>query len=242
MTGAFLPQEIVRRKRDGAVLGEDEIAAFVKGFTDGGVTESQIAAFAMAIFFRGMSHAETATLTRAMAQSGRTLAWADLALPGPVLDKHSTGGVGDKVSLMLAPIVAACGGFVPMLSGRGLGHTGGTLRQAREHPRLPHRARDRRIPRGRPQRRLRHHRPDRRSRARRPPPLCRPRRHRDDRVDPADHRLDPLEEARCRARRPRHGREVGLRRLHDARKRARASSLPASSRSRARPGCRPSPC
>jgi thymidine phosphorylase len=127
MTGAFLPQEIVRRKRDGAVLGEDEIAAFVKGFTDGGVTESQIAAFAMAIFFRGMSHAETAMLTLAMAQSGRTLAWADLALPGPVLDKHSTGGVGDKVSLMLAPIVASCGGFVPMLAGRGLGHTGGTF-------------------------------------------------------------------------------------------------------------------
>ncbi|MBV8652834.1 MAG: thymidine phosphorylase, partial [Alphaproteobacteria bacterium] len=127
MTAAFLPQEIVRRKRDGAALSEAEITAFVRGFTDGGVTESQIAAFAMAIFFRGMSHAETAALTRAMAQSGRTLAWADLALPGPVLDKHSTGGVGDKVSLVLAPIVAACGGFVPMLAGRGLGHTGGTF-------------------------------------------------------------------------------------------------------------------
>jgi thymidine phosphorylase len=127
MTGAFLPQEIVRRKRDGAVLSDGEIVAFVGGFTDGRVTESQIAAFAMAIFFRGMTRDETATLTRAMAQSGTTLDWSDLALPGPVLDKHSTGGIGDKVSLMLAPIVAACGGFVPMLAGRGLGHTGGTF-------------------------------------------------------------------------------------------------------------------
>jgi thymidine phosphorylase len=127
MTGTFLPQEIVRRKRDGAVLEDHEIHAFVGGFGDGSVSESQISAFAMAIFFRGMTRAETATLTRAMAQSGRTLGWADLALPGPVLDKHSTGGVGDKVSLVLAPIVASCGGFVPMLSGRGLGHTGGTF-------------------------------------------------------------------------------------------------------------------
>ncbi len=144
MTGAFLPQEIIRRKRDGAVLEDHEIVAFVGGFTDGRVTESQIAAFAMAIFFRGMTRAETATLTRAMAQSGRTLGWAELALPGPVLDKHSTGGVGDKVSLMLAPIVAACGGFVPMISGRGLGHTGGnSFDKLESDPRLPHRARHR---------------------------------------------------------------------------------------------------
>jgi thymidine phosphorylase len=123
----FIPQEIIRRKRDGAELGEDEIAAFVRGFRDGSIAEGQIAAFAMAVFFRGMSRAETTALTRAMKRSGEVLEWSDLALPGPLLDKHSTGGVGDKTSLMVAPIVAACGGFVPMIAGRALGHTGGTV-------------------------------------------------------------------------------------------------------------------
>jgi thymidine phosphorylase len=119
-----LPQEIIRRKRDGAALDDAEIAALVRGITDGGFSEAQISAFAMAVFFRGMTLAERVTLTTAMRDSGTVLAWD---LPGPVLDKHSTGGIGDKVSLMLAPIVAACGGYVPMISGRGLGHTGGTL-------------------------------------------------------------------------------------------------------------------
>jgi thymidine phosphorylase len=123
----FIPQEIIRRKRDGAELGADEIAAFVRGFRDGSIAEGQIAAFAMAVFFRGMSRAETTALTRAMKRSGEVLEWTDLALPGPLLDKHSTGGVGDKTSLLVAPIVAACGGFVPMIAGRGLGHTGGTV-------------------------------------------------------------------------------------------------------------------
>lgn len=122
-----LPQEIIRLKRDGAELRADEIAAFVRGFADGSTSEGQIAAFAMAVFFRGMSLAETAALTETMSRSGETLGWSDLDLPGPVIDKHSTGGVGDKVSLVLAPIVATCGGFVPMLAGRALGHTGGTL-------------------------------------------------------------------------------------------------------------------
>jgi thymidine phosphorylase len=123
----MLPQEIIRRKRDGAVLAEAEIADFVAGFSDGRVTDGQIAAFAMAVFFRGMTMPETVALTRAMTRSGEVLDWAGEALPGPILDKHSTGGVGDAVSLVLAPLVAACGGFVPMISGRGLGHTGGTL-------------------------------------------------------------------------------------------------------------------
>lgn len=123
----MLPQEIIRRKRDGRTLSDDEIEAFVRGITDGSISEGQVAAFAMAVFFRGMSRDEAVTLTSAMTRSGIVLDWRDLALPGPILDKHSTGGVGDKVSLMLAPIVAACGGFVPMVSGRGLGHTGGTL-------------------------------------------------------------------------------------------------------------------
>jgi thymidine phosphorylase len=121
----MLPQEIIRRKRDGAALSRAEIAFMVAGLTDGSVTEGQVAAFAMAVFFRGMAMDERVALTLAMRDSGRVLDWSDL--PGPVLDKHSTGGVGDTVSLMLAPAVAACGGFVPMISGRGLGHTGGTL-------------------------------------------------------------------------------------------------------------------
>jgi thymidine phosphorylase len=123
----MLPQEIIRRKRDGKALSEEEIGFFVRGIADGSLSEGQVAALAMAVFHRGMSEAETVALTRHMTRSGRTLAWRDLDLPGPVLDKHSTGGVGDKVSLILAPIVAAAGGFVPMISGRGLGHTGGTL-------------------------------------------------------------------------------------------------------------------
>jgi thymidine phosphorylase len=120
----MLPQELIRRKRDGGRLEEAEIAALVRGLTDGSVTEGQIAAFAMAVFFRGLELSERVALTRAMRDSGTVLAWD---LPGPVLDKHSSGGVGDNLSLMLAPMVAACGGFVPMISGRGLGHTGGTL-------------------------------------------------------------------------------------------------------------------
>ncbi|HET6521288.1 MAG TPA: thymidine phosphorylase [Geminicoccaceae bacterium] len=121
-----LPQEIIRRKRDGAELSAGEIAAFVTGLTDGSVSEAQAAALAMAVFFRGMSGPELVALTRAMAESGTTLDWPP-DLGGPVVDKHSSGGVGDKVSLVLAPVLAACGAYVPMISGRGLGHTGGTL-------------------------------------------------------------------------------------------------------------------
>ncbi len=123
----FLPQEIIRRKRDGVELDAAEITAFLRGFRDGSIAEGQIAAFAMAVFFRGMTRAETTALTRAMKRSGEVLDWSDLALNGPLLDKHSTGGVGDKTSLLVAPIVAACGGFVPMIAGRALGHTGGTV-------------------------------------------------------------------------------------------------------------------
>jgi thymidine phosphorylase len=122
-----LPQEVVRAKRDGRALTDEEIAFFVGGLTDGTISEGQAAAFAMAVFFRGMTRPEIVALTCAMRDSGTVLDWSDADLPGPALDKHSTGGVGDKVSLMLAPIVAACGGAVPMISGRGLGHSGGTL-------------------------------------------------------------------------------------------------------------------
>lgn len=123
----MLPQEIIRRKRDGHELSAAEIAFIVRGIHDGSLSEGQVAAFAMSVFFRGMTVPERVALTLGLAGSGITLDWKDLALPGPVIDKHSSGGVGDKVSLMLAPIVAACGAFVPMISGRGLGHTGGTL-------------------------------------------------------------------------------------------------------------------
>jgi thymidine phosphorylase len=121
----MLPAEFIRRKRDDKPLLAGEIAAFVEGIVSGSVSEGQAAAFAMAVFFNGMSREEAVALTLAMRDSGDVLEWSDL--PGPVTDKHSTGGVGDNVSLMLAPIVAACGAYVPMISGRGLGHTGGTL-------------------------------------------------------------------------------------------------------------------
>jgi thymidine phosphorylase len=120
----FLPQETIRTKRDGHALDAHDVAAFVAGIADGRVTEGQAAAFAMAVLLRGMNTAERVALTDAMTRSGEVLRWD---LPGPVLDKHSTGGIGDKVSLMLAPLVAACGGYVPMVAGRGLGHTGGTV-------------------------------------------------------------------------------------------------------------------
>ncbi len=123
----FLPQEIIRAKRDGRVLTKQQIDYFVAGITDNSITESQISAFAMAVFFQGMTADERVALTLAMRDSGDVMDWRGLDLDGPVLDKHSTGGVGDVVSLMLGPIVAACGGYVPMISGRGLGHTGGTL-------------------------------------------------------------------------------------------------------------------
>ena len=128
-----LPQELIRKKRDGQALTPPEIEAFVRGLVDGahnlqaGFSDAQCGAMAMAIVLRGMDTAETAALTHAMTHSGEVLDWRTSGLTGPILDKHSTGGVGDKVSLMLAPILAACGAVVPMVSGRGLGHTGGTL-------------------------------------------------------------------------------------------------------------------
>jgi thymidine phosphorylase len=123
----MLPAELIRRKRYGGELSADEIAQLVAGITDGSVSDAQVGALAMAIVWRDMTAAERVALTGAMTRSGEVLDWDDAGLAGPVLDKHSTGGVGDKVSLLLAPIVAACGGAVPMVSGRGLGHTGGTL-------------------------------------------------------------------------------------------------------------------
>jgi thymidine phosphorylase len=119
-----LPQEVIRRKRDGAALSTKEVKDFIDGLTKGSVSEGQVAAFAMAVFFKGMTRDEAVGLTLAMRDSGTVLKWD---VPGPVVDKHSSGGIGDNISLMLAPMLAACGLYVPMISGRGLGHTGGTL-------------------------------------------------------------------------------------------------------------------
>ena len=123
----MLAADIIRTKRDGGALSAAQIGDFVDGLASGRWGDSQAAALAMAILLRGMDTDEIVALTAAMTHSGEVLQWADAGLHGPIVDKHSTGGVGDKVSLMLAPILAACGAVVPMISGRGLGHTGGTL-------------------------------------------------------------------------------------------------------------------
>ena len=126
--------DVIRSKRDGNALSEEQIRFFVDGLADASIPAEQVSALAMAIFLNSMSFEETGMLTMCMANSGTVLEWQDLDLGGPVVDKHSTGGVGDKVSFMLAPIVAACGCFVPMISGRGLGHTGGTTDKAESIP------------------------------------------------------------------------------------------------------------
>ena len=123
----MLTQEIIIKRRDGGHLADSEMRQFITGVTDKSVSEAQVAAFCMTAFLNPMTRDERVSLTLAMAHSGMTLDWSGENLNGPVLDKHSTGGVGDKVSLMLAPVIVACGGYVPMISGRGLGHTGGTL-------------------------------------------------------------------------------------------------------------------
>ena len=235
----MLPQEIIRAKRDGETLSAGEIGDFIAALTSGAVTEGQAAAFAMAIYFRGMSLDERVALTRAMTRSGASLDWRDANLPGPILDKHSTGGVGDNVSLMLAPMLAACGAYVPMISGRGLGHTGGTLDKLDSIPGYasqPDLALFKRVVEGGG---LRHHRPDGRSRAGRPAPLRDPRRDGDGRIGCAHHRLDPVEEACGGAARAGHGRQDAARAPSWRRWMERGSSRPASRRSPTTPACRP---
>ncbi len=130
----MLFQDVIRKKRDGGALSDDEIRFFVDGLADESLPAEQVSALAMAVFLNSMTFDEAATLTMAMAASGSVLDWRDAGLDGPVVDKHSTGGVGDKVSFLLAPIAAACGCHVPMISGRGLGHTGGTTDKAEAIP------------------------------------------------------------------------------------------------------------
>ena len=119
------PQDVIRKKRDRKNLSREEIAFFINGVTSGKIADYQISALLMAIFLNGMNDEEQQALTEAMLNSGNILDFSDI--PKPKADKHSTGGVGDKTSLIIAPLVAACGVCVPMISGRGLGHTGGTL-------------------------------------------------------------------------------------------------------------------
>ncbi|WP_303853900.1 thymidine phosphorylase [Salinicola salarius] len=123
----MLTQEIIRRKRDGQTLNRQMLDLVMRGIADGSIGDAQIGAFAMAVYLNGMNRDEAVALTESIRDSGQVMRWDDLDLAGPVLDKHSTGGVGDLVSLVLGPWIAACGGHVPMVSGRGLGHTGGTL-------------------------------------------------------------------------------------------------------------------
>jgi thymidine phosphorylase len=125
---------VIRAKRDGSKLSDEQIQFLVDGLADESIPAEQVSSLAMAIYLNSMSFDEIASLTMSMSKSGTVLDWQDLDLGGPVVDKHSTGGVGDKVSFMLAPIVAACGGYVPMISGRGLGHTGGTTDKAESIP------------------------------------------------------------------------------------------------------------
>jgi thymidine phosphorylase len=126
--------DVIRKKRDGGALSAEEIAFFVKGLADASIPAEQVSSLAMAVFLNGMTVEEAGQLTMGMAASGRILNWRDQDLDGPVVDKHSTGGVGDKVSFLLAPIAAACGCYVPMISGRGLGHTGGTADKVESIP------------------------------------------------------------------------------------------------------------
>jgi thymidine phosphorylase len=126
--------DVIRTKRDGGTLSDAQIQFFVDGLADNSIPAEQVSALAMAVFLNSMTFEEAGQLTRRMAVSGAVLDWEKEDLGGPVVDKHSTGGVGDKVSFMLAPIAAACGCFVPMISGRGLGHTGGTTDKAEAIP------------------------------------------------------------------------------------------------------------
>ena len=202
-----IPACLIERKREGGTLAPDEIDAFFRGYLQGEVTDYQMSAFLMAVFLRGLGPAELDALVGRMVESGATL---DLSrLSGPKVDKHSTGGVGDKVSLVLAPLAAELEMRVPMMAGRGLGQTRRDPRQARGHPGVSHRSLP--GPPGRSHRGggLRRDRVDGRDRAPRPPSLRASQCHRDG-AGPASDRFEHHEQEACgRARCPGTGREGG---------------------------------
>jgi thymidine phosphorylase len=187
--------DVIRAKRDGGELSGEQIQYFVDGLADESIPAEQVASLAMAVFLNGMTFAEAATLTIGMSRSGAVLDWSDAALDGPVVDKHSTGGVGDKVSFLLAPIAAACGCYVPMISGRGLGHTGGTTDKAEAIPGYDTA-------------------PDFETFKHIVKSVRDSRRHGHGRVDTADHRVDPVQENCGWPRRAGNGRQGRQRCIH----------------------------
>ena len=202
---------LIAAKRDGGALADGEIRALIDGAVSGDVPDYQLSALLMAILWRGLTTRELATWTRAMIDSGDRLRWDDL--PGPVVDKHSTGGVGDKVSLCLAPLCAAAGLYVPMMAGRALGHTGGTLDKLETIPGFRTALEPREFGAGAGARRLRAGRPERAPGPRRPAPLCAARRHRHRRIDPAHRVVDPVQEGRRGNGRAGDGRQGRQRRV-----------------------------
>ena len=200
------PAELIERKRNGEELSAEEISELILGYARGEIPDYQLAAFCMAVYFRGLTAAETYALTDAMIRSGRTL---DLgtALGRKVVDKHSTGGVGDKTTIAVGPIVAACGVPVGKMSGRGLGHTGGTLDKLESIPGFDVELSDRPVRHAGEDGRPRDRRPDRRPRAGGQAALRAPRRDRDRRHPAADRVLDHVEEDRRRRRRDRPRRQ-----------------------------------
>ena len=233
----MLPQEIIARKRDGGTLTAAEIRFMVEGLTSGAITEGQVAAFAMAVFFRGMTTDERVALTLAMRDSGTRAATGTSPARSststrPAASATTSASCSPRRSPPAAPIV-------PMISGRGLGHTGGTLDKFDAIPGYPTQPDAETFRRVVARGRLRHHRPDRRPRPGRPPPLRDPRRDRHRGVDRPHHRLDPVEEARRRPRRARPRRQGRLRRLHGDPATTPARSPRRWSRSRPAPAAAP---